>query len=148
MLIYISYNHHSSNYARKLYNSLRKHGIDAWFADLVEYGGDLDAAMNQNREECDAVILIMTPQSIASPAVQAELEQLKKLNKKIYPLLLEDIYENPFPQLRYVDVRDGKLPPKRFYQQLESLNIHDRLAGDTTVSAPPPDVSKKKKKRE
>lgn len=147
MLIYISYNHHALNYVKKLYTSLQKHGIDAWYADLVEYGDDLDAAMNQKREECDAVIFIMTSQAIGSPAVLAELEHLKKLNKKLYPLLLEDIDENPFPQLRYVDVRDGKLPPKRFYQQLETLNIHDRLSGDTTASAPPPEGKKKKKRK-
>jgi hypothetical protein len=146
MLIYISYNHLSSNYAKKLYNNLQKHGIDAWYADLVAYGDDLDAAINQKRVECDVVIFLMTPQAIASPAVQAELKHLTELGKKIYPFLLEDIVENPYPQLRYVDVRGGKLPPKRFYQQLESLNVHGRLAGDTTTDAPAADVRKKKNK--
>jgi len=145
MSIFISYNHNDKDYAQKLFETLQKQGLDAWYDDLIEFGEDIEKISAQKYEETDAVIFIMTPQSVASSTIQAELEKLKGLGKKIYPFLLENVAENPFPNLRYVDVRGGELPPERFYKQLQSLNIHGRMAGDTTTAAPPPDVSKKKK---
>jgi hypothetical protein len=146
MKIFISYNHNDRDYAQKLYEALQKQGFDAWYDDLIEFGEDIEKTIAQKHDECDAVIFIISPQSIASSTIQAELEKLKGLGKKIYPFLLEDVAENPFSNLRYIDVRGGELPPERFYQQLQSLNINSRLAGDTTTVAPSPEKKKKGKK--
>lgn len=146
MSIYISYNHKSRDYAERLFKGLKRRGIDTWYDGLINVGDNWGDAIRQNLEACDGVIIILTPEAVASPTIQNEIAHIKSLDKKVFPLLLENITENPFPQLQYLDVRDRELPSKQFFQQLKALSIQDRLAGDTTTDPPRPDVSKKKKK--
>jgi hypothetical protein len=142
--VFISYAHNHRNYASKLYKHLQEEGIGSWFDDLIEFGSEWEKVLDEKLQEAQAVIFIITPDSVSSPTIKAELEKAKAQNKIIYPFLLEDVEENTFSHLRYVDVRGGQLPPASFLHQLKAAGFSNRLAGDTTVDAPPPEDDEKK----
>lgn len=144
--IFVSYNHNDRGYVQKLQESLHERGFDVWFDGLIGYGENWAESIEKNLETCDIVLAILTPRSASSHTFMDEIKRAESLQKKIIPILLQDVEENPLTQLKYVDVRGGKLPPKTFYQQLESFSLHGRLAGDSTTDAPSPKGKKKGKR--
>lgn len=147
MKIFLSYNHHDKGYVHKFQGSLHRRGFDAWFDGLIGYGENWAESIEKNLEACDVVLAILTPRSISSQTFIDEIKHAESLEKKIIPILLEDVEENPLAHLKYVDVRGGKLPPREFYEQLESFSVHGRLAGNSTTDAPLPKDKKKRKKK-
>ncbi|MGB8983806.1 MAG: SUMF1/EgtB/PvdO family nonheme iron enzyme [Anaerolineales bacterium] len=119
--IFISYNHKDAEYARKLADSLRKRGFDVWIDDVIEYGSEWPLELQEHLDNCEQLLVIMTPASFQSKWVQNELNRAMRKNKPVFPLLLEG--DEPWLSVeatQYTDVRGGKLPPEKFYELLKN----------------------------
>jgi hypothetical protein len=123
--IFISYSKRDKDYARKLVNKLRDEGFDVWIDDRrLRSSEDWWSSIVLAIWNCDAFIALLSPASDSSRWVQREVTLADGRGKPIFPLLLEGDINTPnwalFVRTQYVDVRDGKLPPQEFFQDLEN----------------------------
>lgn len=119
--IFISYSHKDKTYAHKLHRHLLDQGFDAWIDDRINYGAHWSNEIEKNLRECSAFILVMSPSSQESDWVQNELAFAKELKKSIFPLLLEGNVWWYLHTTQFVDVKDGKLPPTKFFVNLAKI---------------------------
>jgi len=120
--VFISYSHKDSDYAHKLALTLEHQGISVWIDDRIDYGTQWPNVIQENLDNSTAVIVIMTPRSYQSQLVQNELTRAQDNGKPIFPLLLDS--DKPFlavQTIQYVDVRDGNLPPQRFFDRIRDV---------------------------
>jgi serine/threonine-protein kinase len=116
--IFISYDHDDSDYAHRLEGELRLRGFEVWIDERIAYGTRWPQVIEEQVDTCAAMIVIMTPRSKESDWVQNELAYAKNLRKPLFPVLLEGDYWLSVSAIQCVDVRDGQLPPARFYDWL------------------------------
>jgi hypothetical protein len=117
--VFISYSHEDAVYAHNLARTLEGLGFKVWIDDRIDYGSVWPQVIEEKISTCDAFILIMTPHSYSSVWVQNELACAQGKKKPIFPLLLGG--DKPWlsvQAIQYVDVREGGLPPGRFYSDL------------------------------
>jgi formylglycine-generating enzyme required for sulfatase activity len=120
--VFISYSHKDSDYAHRLAEELEQKGFSVWIDDRIDYGTQWPRVIQEHLDDCSAFVVIMTPRSYQSDWVQNELSRAKRKGKKVFPLLLEG--EEPWLSVevtQYVDVRDSRLPPERFYRELAKV---------------------------
>jgi formylglycine-generating enzyme required for sulfatase activity len=125
--IFISYNHKDTEYAHKFADALRSKGFAVWIDDAIEYGSEWPSEIQEHLDECDLLVVIMTPASYRSKWVQNELNRAMRKNKPIFPLLLEG--DEPWlsvEAIQYTDVRGGKLPPEKFYKLLANATSQEK----------------------
>jgi len=120
--IFISYSHKDKDYAHKLQRHLTEQGFDAWVDDRINYGSGWTHEIERRLKKCSAFILIMSPNSYDSRNVQDELVFARNLGKEVFPLLLEGEAWWTVASTQYVDVRDGKMPPQKFYVRLAEVS--------------------------
>ena len=118
---FVSYSHKDSEYAHKISDELTSWGITPWIDDRIDYGTQWPIVIEQNLDECDAFILVMSKSSKKSKWVQNELAYAQEKKKRIFPLLLEGEIWLSVAAIQYVDVREGILPPKSFFYTLSNL---------------------------
>jgi hypothetical protein len=131
--IFISYSRSDAGYAKKLAQALEREGFTVWNDDRIALGTSWPRVIQEQLDQSGAVIVLMTPRAYQSEWVQNELNRAKRKQKAIFPLLLEG--EEPWLSVestQYLDVTDGRLPPKAFYE---------RLAGIVSRRAPTPSAS-------
>ncbi len=122
--IFISYSHTDRNYAEKLSDALIKMGVEIWIDGRIDYGARWPHIIQDRLDGCTGIIIIMTPRAYRSDWVQSELQRAKRKDKLIFPFLLEG--EEPWltlESIQYIDVRDGGLPPVRFYDTLRAAGF-------------------------
>jgi hypothetical protein len=116
--VFISYSHKDSEYAHRLADKLRQYGIDIWIDERIDYGDQWPRVIQDNLNACRAFLLVMSGNSFNSMWVQNEVSYAQGNNKPIYPLLLEGPVWLSMAAMQYVDVRNGEMPPERFFQGL------------------------------
>lgn len=119
--IFISYSHQDKKYAHKLRRHLLDQGFDAWIDDRIDYGSHWSQEIEKQLRGSAAFILIMSSNSYKSDWVQNELSFARKLKKPIFPLLLEGDVWWHLHTTQYVDVKDEKLPPVKFFILLAEI---------------------------
>jgi hypothetical protein len=117
--IFISYSHHDRDYATRLAAALEQEGFSVWIDDRIDYGTHWPLVIQEHLDGCHAFVVVMTPRSLQSEWVQNELSRAKSKGKSIFPLLLEgDDTWLSVQATQHVDVRNGQMPPPRFYEGL------------------------------
>jgi formylglycine-generating enzyme required for sulfatase activity len=138
--IFISYSHKDMAYAKKLVLALEQEGFTPWVDERLDYGSQWPLELQEHLDTCEAFIVLMTPNSLASEWVQSELSRAKRKNKPIFPLLLAgDETWLSVESTQYMDVRGGVLPPEKFYQQLAGAT--PRRSGHLPVLETTPEPS-------
>lgn len=141
--VFVSYSHKDSEYAHRLADVLRGHGIDVWIDERIDYGDQWPRVIQDNLNACRAFLLLMSTNAFNSVWVQNEVSYAQANRKPIYPLLLEGSVWLSMAAMQYVDVRGGKMPPARFYEKLRvGLNqdgppIHEQRKTTTREAARP-----------
>lgn len=141
--VFISYSHKDSVYAHRLANEIRKRGIDAWIDERIDYGDQWPRVIQNNLTASRAFILVMSTNSFESMWVQNEVSYAQANNKPIYPLLLEGPVWLSMAAMQYVDVRNGEMPPDRFFNELREdlnqpvLSAREQMKPVTRKPAPP-----------
>jgi hypothetical protein len=102
---FISYTRSDQVFARRLYDDLRSAGIDVWLdQNDIKPGEPWDESVVAALKKSTAVIVILTPVSVASRSVLDEISFALGENKRVVPVLLRDC-EIPFriARLHYTD---------------------------------------------
>jgi hypothetical protein len=116
--IFISYSHKDKEYVHKLAEALQSDGFEVWIDDRIDYGTRWPLVIEAAIDSCESFILVASENSHQSNWVQHELSRADRLNKDIFPLLLDGHPWISFESIQYFDVRDGKLPNQKFYDTL------------------------------
>jgi hypothetical protein len=119
--IFISYSHKDKAYVHKLQEALQKEGFEVWVDDRIDYGDEWPMIIQESLDECMAFILVATQNSYKSKWVQKEVARAQRLNKPFFPLLFGGPIWLSIESTQYVDVRNGSLPPEKFYKRLEGV---------------------------
>ena len=86
---FISYSRKNSDFGRKLHTALVGQGRDVWvdFADIphsAKWWGEITSGI----ELADNFILLINPDSIASPVCQLEIDHARANHKRIIPVVI------------------------------------------------------------
>jgi hypothetical protein len=133
--IFISYSHQDREYAHRVAAALEDEGFTPWIDDRIDYGGQWPVIIQERLDNCAAFVLIMTPRSYVSSWVQNELARAQTKEKPIFPLLLEGDVWLSVQTTQYVDVRDGELPPSRFFSRMMNYAPHALMSGAPEMDA-------------
>jgi hypothetical protein len=96
--VFISYSRRDVDFAQRIVDAIEARGIAAKFDTR-----DLPVLEDWRREligfirEADAIVFIVSPNSIASPVCGWELDQVAALNKRLAPIVLERVPDDRIP---------------------------------------------------
>ncbi|GEM_PF-3028849 len=110
--VFVSYAHEDREFAAKLTQDLKGAGFEVWYAEgEIRVGESIVQRISRALQEGDFLIVVLSPDSVASDWVQRELntalmEQLSQKQVTVLPVLWRDC---PLPfllkDLRYADFR-------------------------------------------
>ena len=118
--VFISYSHRDGEYAHRLADELRNHGVDAWIDERIDYGEQWPRVIQENLTASRIFLLVMSTDAYHSMWVQNEVSFAQANGKPIFPLLLDGEVWLSMASMQYVDVRSGKMPPERFFTELRT----------------------------
>lgn len=103
--LFISYSHDDLLFTQRLVDNLEENGLDIWVDfDDIRSGDDWGEAIQRGLDECDYLILVLTPASMRSRRVREEWRYFKHHDKPLFPLLLRETkVDFQLLQLQYVD---------------------------------------------
>ncbi len=119
--IFISYSKKNKEYTDKLVAYLENAGFNVWYDGRIDYGTTWERVIFKAIDECDAFLVVMTPESWESDWVLRECHHAEKRHKPPFPLLLAGEEFPRYGTTQFVDVRGGKLPPQSFLTRLKSV---------------------------
>ena len=100
MKVFLSYAIKDKLWAKKIASALKKEGMDVWDAESELLPGDNFASrISEALEDSDAMVALISPESMQSPWVRREIEYAlgsESYNKRLIPVLLES--EENFPE--------------------------------------------------
>jgi DNA-binding CsgD family transcriptional regulator len=128
-LVFVSYSHADRPYVEVLAAHLRAAGIEVWYDDELAAGDRFDAVIHVQIDECDAVIVVLSPAAVASEWVDREIGYALQQGKKVLPLLLSPCEDQALlVNVHHDDVTTGTMPSARFMGHLANL-IASRTVG-------------------
>jgi hypothetical protein len=107
--IFISYSRRDSEFVDRLIAALERYGFSTWEDVKALAGGDVwKAAISKAVRECDAFLVILSPQSASSENVSKELAIATKHARRIVPVMYEackipDKMEYDLAELQWAD---------------------------------------------
>lgn len=98
--VFISYSRKDLTFAQRLVDALTAHGLNVkidvqHLPTLEEWRRELLGFIT----DADAVVFIISPNSIASPVCKWEVEQVAQLNKRLAPVVLERVDDDRIPEV-------------------------------------------------
>jgi hypothetical protein len=119
--IFISYSHKDKSYVHTLANTLKAKGFEVWVDDRINYGEHWPKVIQQQLDGCESFIVVVSENSYESEWVQNEVARAKRKKKPFFPILLNGDPWLSVEVTQYVDIRDGSLLPKKFYDRLSQV---------------------------
>lgn len=128
--VFISYSHRDEELKDELYTHLaalrRKGKIQAWQDRDIDAGAEWDAAIKNNFNEADIILLLITPRFIASnycyeKETQWAIERHENGDARVIPIIMKpcDWQDTDFSKLQVLP-KDGK-PVTKWDDQDEAL---------------------------
>jgi tetratricopeptide (TPR) repeat protein len=106
MRFFISYAHKDAIRVEEINEILQDAGYDVWYDHELIGGEEWQIQLEENIKIANAVIYIMSPDSVASKYCEQELEQARRFKKPIIPILIKDVSIPPHTtHIQYVDFR-------------------------------------------
>ena len=147
--VFISYSTKNKKYIKRLAAKLQMEGFDIWIDnEQLRAGKDWWTSIVAGIKDCDAFLVVMTPESDASDWVKNEIVTAFKFEKPKFPLWLDGDPETPnwlvFGRTQYEDVSGNRLPSPAFYEALAKV-VHREQGGrgaDVTLQLPKPPLEK------
>ncbi|MGK7883924.1 MAG: TIR domain-containing protein, partial [Crocosphaera sp.] len=111
--VFIAHGEKDEEITDKINRTLRRECLTIWLAKLdIDTGTTFQDEINKGIEEADNIIYLISPQSLQSKYCQQEIDYALKLNKRIIPILVENIDIRNLPheisKLQYIDLTDYK----------------------------------------
>jgi hypothetical protein len=89
MKVFISHSSIDKWVARQIADQLRDRGIDSFLDEKdIETGDVIDSAIQDHLEDCDELLMLLSPAALKSPWVLMEIGGAKVLRKRLVPILL------------------------------------------------------------
>lgn len=124
--LFLSYCHTDVGYARRLVRHFAESGLNVWYDDDLGPGETFSRVIQENIQQCSALIVLLTPSALESTWVMRELCFGDSLGKRIVPLLRAPCTVPLVIQgLQVLDVTHGKMPGRRFIEHLRQLTCDD-----------------------
>lgn len=116
--VFISYSRSDSECARKLNEALQKQGKKTWFdqESIAAGAANFEQEIYRGIEISDNFVFILSPQSIASPYCDREVEYAARLNKRFITVLHQPVDPKTLhPELAKVQWIDFRQSSSHFY---------------------------------
>lgn len=140
MQVFISYSRHNTDLAQQIHASLKQAGFNVWSDADLKLGDDWEVQIDSALRASSHCIVLLSPDSIKSPAVASEYRYFLGHNKPVIPVLAGDIGFNDIPErLRSIQILDLRTPTQL---AIESL-ISALRAPAEQVTEEPQETSKK-----
>lgn len=89
--VFVSYAHKDNEKVLDLIKLLKRKMCRIWYDEGLTPGGSWNDDLANHISKCECLIIIITNNSIQSQYVKSELNYAISLNKKIYPVFLENV---------------------------------------------------------
>jgi hypothetical protein len=116
--IFVSYSHKDKEFVHKLHQDLENEGFEVWIDDRIDFGDEWPMIIQEKLDACDAFILVASENAYESKWVQKELTRAQRINKPIFPILLQGEAWLSIETTQYADIRGGKSLTDDFYNRL------------------------------
>ncbi len=104
MQIFLSHSHNDEIFVKKVASLLQSYGLNVWEASNEIFPGDNWAAkISQGLQESNAMVVLLTPESLKSIYVQRDVEYAlgaKEYSERLIPVLIDPdktVGENEIP---------------------------------------------------
>ena len=132
--VFISYSRADEVFARRLATDLDRLGADVWIdVDDIPPGVNWSTAIQQGLDTCEALVLIVSPDALASKNVEDEWQYVRDEGKPVIPLLWRPVPRLHF-QLRRIQYVDFHQQP--YETALEQLRARLFDAATPASAAP------------
>lgn len=125
--IFISYSRNDVDFAHRIATSLSDLGADIWIdVEDIPAGMKWSTAIQEGLDLCDAMLVIISPDSMASTNVEDEWQYYLDQGKLLIPLLWRPAKVHfQFSRLQYVDFREQAYDAalKQLYGELKRHGI-------------------------
>jgi len=106
--VFVSYSVENRVSQEKIIEALGRHAITSWVhSHDIEKGTEFESAIKQGIEQADNFLFFITKESVNSPLCAIELDHAQQNNKRIIPLMIEQVGEQLMPaavrKLQYID---------------------------------------------
>ncbi|ESA32550.1 wd40 repeat-containing protein [Leptolyngbya sp. Heron Island J] len=106
--IFISYSEEDMEIQEKIRKRLMREGFTAWINTVdIPTAEDFQVAINRGIEKADNIVLLLSPNSLASKYCQQELAYARRYHKRIIPLLVQSMDVATLPthlqMLQFID---------------------------------------------
>jgi hypothetical protein len=123
--VFISYSKKDGAYVKRLAKWLETAGVPVWFDASLDYGDTWTQVIEEKLDTCDAVIVVMSPESRNSTWVSREVTRAERKGKRVFPILLSGDPFLQFETTQYENVSGGALPSPQF---ADSLAVHLKIS--------------------
>lgn len=132
--VFVSYARVDITYVESLVSELKKQDIPVWNDTLIQYGDRFPRALFDGIQQAVGVILVMSQHSRSSKWVQWELEFAEKQYVKLFPLLLENEVFQELSEIHYEEVKDGRMPSKRWFEIIRQQTVFPQSPTSSDIS--------------
>ena len=135
--IFISYSRRDSDFVDRLIHDLAAGGLNVWMDRTgIEGGEKWRAAIAQAVRECEAFILVLSPQSAASDNVTKEVSLADSHKRRIIPLRYQPCEIPPQMEYQLTEFQWVDFSNKPYANGLDELVRALKLAGGAPKPAP------------
>jgi hypothetical protein len=136
---FVSHSRVDRAYVQALGAYLRDAGIRLWFDHQLSTGAGLDHVIEQTIDRCVAVIVVLSPDAVASESVNRELAYATDHGKTVIALeLAPSEVPAAIAGLAREDVIGGRMPGDATMARLAAMAVYRAGAADAAPLAPPP----------
>ncbi len=105
--IFLSYSHEDKAWVNAFADALKRHGLTLWFDEWgLKPSEELTTAIDRALRESEALVFLLGPRSLDKPALFFELGAALALQKRVIPVVSEDVERSKIPglllQMRHV----------------------------------------------
>jgi hypothetical protein len=142
MHIFISYSHQDAAFVNRLTQDLQRQQIDVWIDQQGIQGGEAwRKAIVEGINQCDAFLIVLSPDAAASRNVTKELSIADERGKRIFPVICEPCtipaeLEYQLAGLQWVDFTALGYDAA-FGKLLQALNVPQKAAPQPPPTIPP-----------
>ena len=131
--VFVSYSRSDSELVNRLVERLRERGKDVWVdVEGIRDAEVFPAALRRAVEGSDGFVFVISPDSVASPFCEQEVDHAVELNKRIVPLAFRSVPDEQVPEgirvRNWIPVGDGDFDAgvERLVQALDTDLEWDR----------------------
>jgi predicted nucleotide-binding protein len=105
--VFVSYSNSDQEYAAGIFREMATSGMSVWTDNELMVGSDWATEIEDALEESDVVVILVSPNSVASEWVNFELGFALSAAKKVVPVLINDAeLPGPLRSVSFIDARD------------------------------------------